>query len=97
MWAVRKSVSTHAVNDQIFTTAGFFYLNQGASSQDGNALPHINVTGDRSCCGGGSWQQAGTAFRGRFLRTGTLQTFTSNGALIIQNGSLKLPAPVLGR
>jgi len=105
--------AAHAANDQVFTgPPGYFHFTtpQGISSQDrAIALPHINVaTGDAfMVAGNGAWQKSVEAVPEQLaLAPGTLQTFNSNGALIIQNGSvevnsasaraLTIPVPAVG-
>jgi hypothetical protein len=102
IWQVMRGqcgtgAAAHAVNDQVFTgPPGHFFLTspQGASSQDGEiVLPRINVlTGDAyMVSGNGAWQTSVEAVPEQLsLAPGTLQTFTSNGALIVQNGSVEV-------
>jgi len=102
IWQVMRGqcgtgAAAHAANDQIFTgPPGVFAATspQGVSSQDGaNALPHINVlTGDSfMVSGSGAWQKSVEAVPEQLsLAPGALQTFNSNGNLIIQNGSVEV-------
>jgi hypothetical protein len=104
LWQVLRGVcgtgaAAHAANDQIFTgPAGAFFWNdpQGTASQDrAPVLPYINVlTGDAFMVAGtGAWQKSVEGIpRQLALAPGTLQTFSSNGNLIIQNGSIEVNA-----
>lgn len=118
IWQVMRGTcgtgaAAHAANDQVFTgPPGFFAMSdpQGVSSQDGQvALPYLNVrTGDAfMVSGSGAWQKSVEAVPEQLaLAPGTLQTFNSNGNLIIQNGSVEvnsasaramtLPVPTAG-